>query len=439
MRAGFLASAIAVVAYAATAGCGGSTSGAQNGSPQQASDASAGDDGSAEAGANVDQDPNVFPAMHAPIAQVDNLGGPILNHPTLVSVTFTGYDAATPTAFTGFLGTSDWWHATVGTYGIADAVYGGAVVLDNPYAGTSVRDSDFQTFLAQRIASGALPVPSDQTLYVVWLPTGTTLVDPHGLSNCGNNGYAGYHNAFTTTLPAPSADGGSDAGNDAGGGVANIAYAIVADCGHGPNTVSASHEIAESVSDPLLAAMPAFYLTSNDAWLPWYQGNQYGGEIGDLCILMPNVVMKAGNFYVSRIWSNKAASASRAPCQPDDSVNYGLAIETPLVTIKGVAKSGHLVVAAGGTTTANGVFFSTAALPNDASLAVGTPTATSTLNGLPTGVTATLSRTTAHNGEAVSLTITAANNAARGESFIVVRASLGASQYRDWPILLDVK
>jgi hypothetical protein len=41
-----------------------------------------------DAGPDVEQDPNVYPAKHHPIPQVDNLGGPVLTSPVIVTITF---------------------------------------------------------------------------------------------------------------------------------------------------------------------------------------------------------------------------------------------------------------------------------------------------------------------------------------------------------------
>ena len=74
-------------------------------------------------------------------------------------------------------------------------------------------------------------------------------------------------------------------------------------------TWAASHELAETVTDPDIV---------NNAWrllynpsTPWIA--PFGGEIGDLCEGYP---LRINNYVITALYSNAAASAGQRPCVP---------------------------------------------------------------------------------------------------------------------------
>ena len=230
---------------------------------------SAGTDASGEAaafdaGPDAEQDPNVYPAVHQPIAQVDNLGGPVLDHAKLVTVTFRG-DAMRDAfrTYTHEILTSVWWRKTIGTFGFADGANGGDFELDDTVSGRTITDADFQAYARQQITLGKLPIPDRQTLFMFYVPRSTTL-DAQGQLTCRDNG--GYHGSFVMAL------GGGDGGVGDGGGTTtvDVAYAIIPRCygSFQDATIAASHEIAEAATEPTPADSPTYYLVSNDAWIP---------------------------------------------------------------------------------------------------------------------------------------------------------------------------
>src|ERR1700676_3581078 len=82
----------------------------------------------------------------------------------------------------------------------------GSVTLTTPAPSTSVTDQAIQQLLRREISSNpAFPQPSPNTLYFVFLPSGTTVVQG-GTSSCKQ--FCGYHDAiadriFYAVMPFP--------------------------------------------------------------------------------------------------------------------------------------------------------------------------------------------------------------------------------------------
>ena len=424
--------AVAIVAMVTLSACGGGDA-AQASSPTP--DAATQDDGGTadasgdappiDATPDVEQDPNVYPAPHQPIPQVDNLGGPVLDHAKLVTVTFAG-DAMRDAvrAYTHEALTSVWWKKTIGSFGFADGTSGGDFELADTVSGRTIDDADFTTYAKQAIMSGKLPTPDAQTLFMFYLPPNTTMV-VQGQVTCRDNG--GYHSSFLMSF------GGGD-----GGAVTSVdvAYAIIPRCfgSFQDATIAASHEIAEAATDP--TSNSSYNLVSNDAWIPILQGRSVGGEVGDLCSYMN---YDESGYTVQRIWSNAAAAASKNPCQPASKAYFGAAVRTTPRLVSGTKVDGHIAVPRGQHVDALIDFFSEAALPHDVTLDVGVPTDFGGIDPLPQGVTVSLSRTTAHNGNGIVMTLGATSAATPASTRIVVRSTLDASDFNDWPVILTVK
>ena len=428
---------VIATALVALVGCTGGDDAAN--APRAPTDASTEDDGAVatldaggdaiaiDARPDAEQDPNVYPAQHQPIPQVDNLGGPVLDHAKLVSVSFTG-DALRDSlrTYTHELLTSVWWKKTLGTFGFADGSNGGDFELADTVSGTTITDDNFQTYARQAITDGKLPMPDAQTLFMFYLPPNTT-IDLQGQLTCRDNG--GYHSSFLMSF------GGGDGGVTT---TLDIAYAIIPRCfgSFEEATIAASHEIAEAATEPTPGESPTYYLVSNDAWIPILQGHSVGGEVGDLCSYLN---YDESGYTVQRIWSNAAAAASKNPCQPASKAYFGAAVRTSPRIVSGTKLNGHVAVARGQSIDALIDFFSEAALPHDVTLEVGVPADSGGLDSLPQGVTASLSRTTVHNGNGIVMTLGATSSAAPGSTRIVVRSTLDASDFNDWPVILTVK
>lgn len=162
----------------------------------------------------------------------------------------------------------------------------------------SVPDSDIQSGLASAIGSGAIPAPSGNglsTVYVVLFPPGDNVCFDNG-GGCAydaTGGFCAYHGSFalsgsTQVLYAAMPDDGPGTPNDG--------Y-----CGPSANdlqnqTSVVSHELAETINDPLVNAATG--------WAPplgWYDPT-YDGEIADKCDAQP--LATNGPWTVEPLWSN---------------------------------------------------------------------------------------------------------------------------------------
>jgi hypothetical protein len=122
-------------------------------------------------------------------------------------------------------------------------------------------------------SNAAFPQPSPNTLYFVFLPSGTTVVQG-GSSSCQQ--FCGYHDAigngiFYAVMPFPDCPGCL-------GGVAQLDAL----------TSTSSHELCEAITDPIPGQ-------------GWY--DDANGEIGDICAWKTK---KLGKYAVQLEWSNRA-------------------------------------------------------------------------------------------------------------------------------------
>jgi hypothetical protein len=150
----------------------------------------------------------------------------------------------------------------------------GSVTLTTPAPSTSVTDQAIQQLLQQEISSNAaFPQPSPNTLYFVFLPSGTTVVQS-GSSSCQQ--FCGYHDAidsrtFYAVMPFPDCSGCL-------GGLAQLDAL----------TSTSSHELCEAITDPIPGQ-------------GWY--DDANGEIGDICAWQTK---RLGDYTVQLEWSNRA-------------------------------------------------------------------------------------------------------------------------------------
>jgi len=150
----------------------------------------------------------------------------------------------------------------------------GTLTLTAPAPKHSTTDSAIQHLLQHEISTNpALPQPTPNTLYFVYLPPGVKVVQGGGAS-C--QAFCGYHNdisgqIFYAAMPYPGCSGCT-------GGL-TAADAL---------TSTSSHELCEAITD----AIPG---------QGWY--DDHNGEIGDICAWKTK---KVGAFTVQLEWSNKA-------------------------------------------------------------------------------------------------------------------------------------
>ena len=157
--------------------------------------------------------------------------------------------------------------------------YLGSTNITTPTLHHSVTDKHIQRMLQQALGTNAaLPQPTPNTLYFIYLPPGVAAVQG-GSRSC--TAFCGYHNSI-------SAAGG------------NIYYAVMPypNCqgclgGLAPLdalTSTSSHELCEAITDPVPGA-------------GWYDDTH--GEIGDICAWKTKAL---GAYTVQLEWSNKANS-----------------------------------------------------------------------------------------------------------------------------------
>jgi hypothetical protein len=157
---------------------------------------------------------------------------------------------------------------------IGHGIRTGTITITTPAPSASVTDQAIQQFLQQEISSNAaFPQPSPNTLYFVFVPPGTTVVQG-GSASCQQ--FCGYHDAigvkiFYAVMPFPNCAGCL-------GGVAQLDAL----------TSTSSHELCEAITDPIPGE-------------GWY--DDANGEIGDICAWKTK---KLGQFSVQLEWSTRA-------------------------------------------------------------------------------------------------------------------------------------
>jgi hypothetical protein len=163
---------------------------------------------------------------------------------------------------------------SVSAYAIAHGRRTGTITITTPKLTSSVSDTAIQHMLQQEIASNAaVPPPTPNTLYFVYLPPGVNVVQGGGAS-C--QAFCGYHNdvsgqIFYGVMPYPGCSGCT-------GGL-SVFDAL---------TSVSSHELCESITDPIPGR-------------GWYDDTN--GEIGDICAWQTKTV---GQYTVQQEWSNQA-------------------------------------------------------------------------------------------------------------------------------------
>jgi hypothetical protein len=150
----------------------------------------------------------------------------------------------------------------------------GTISITSPTLKTSISDTAIQHMLQHQIASNpAVPHPTPNTLYFIYMPPGVRVVQG-GSASC--QAFCGYHNdisgqIFYAVMPYPGCAGCT-------GGLAPLDAL----------TSTSSHELCEAITDPIPGQ-------------GWYDDTY--GEIGDICAWKTK---KLGPYTVQLEWSNKA-------------------------------------------------------------------------------------------------------------------------------------
>jgi hypothetical protein len=267
---------------------------------------------------------SVYPASHPSLPIVTNLGGPILDSPEIILVTFAGDPLASQlSAFADAVGTTHWWDtvrqgycAKSGTPCLGPAKHVSSVVLPafDPVVEASGLDdnasdtSSMKQFIRAQITAGLLPPPTSESVYMIFFPDGLSIRTFDAYLSCDD--WAGYHSS-TPLVPRviDPPDGGDDAGPDP-----EFAYIVLPRCQETLDqlTRAASHELIESATDPNVDEN-AYFLTDT-IWAAIFGGN----EIADLCVdvfTQQDTIVESG-LTLQRVWSNDAVAIGADPCVP---------------------------------------------------------------------------------------------------------------------------
>jgi hypothetical protein len=150
----------------------------------------------------------------------------------------------------------------------------GTTNVTTPAPAKSISDNAIRTMLQHNIAANpAFPQPDANTLYFVYTPPGSAIVQG-GSKSC--QAFCGYHDnvsgqLFYAAMPYPGCQGCT-------GGLALIDAL----------TSTSSHELCEAITDPIPGQ-------------GWYDDTN--GEIGDICAWKTK---KIGTWTVQLEWSNKS-------------------------------------------------------------------------------------------------------------------------------------
>ena len=250
------------------------------------------------------------PAPHAPFPVVSAHRGDVLSPLTLVSIIVEGDDQADALrSFGDKLIASKWWWSLSAEFGLDPKAR--HVVVSAPLAGFPVEDSPggYSEHALFRYVSSVLnvmhgPAPDGNTVYVLYLPPGSTLSSSQG-SNDHCQRFGGYHVRFGTrgdnlSLVQRCASGGELTATDM-------------------TTLIGSHEIVESVTDPTGVGWTVGYPSRP----PWngsvWAASATRHEVGDLC---EESFWLEDGFVYQRFYGPSAAAKGVDPCVPATSLPY---------------------------------------------------------------------------------------------------------------------
>jgi hypothetical protein len=195
-----------------------------------------------------------------------------------------------------------------------------SVTISPLHAGTMLTDADIQAELLAQVNNGVLPQPQIDaeggvdTLYAIAFPRQVIVNTAIG-SSCDK--WCAYHG----TLSMPGVASG-------------VPYAVLPDCG--PTTTcafgttidtftsSASHELAEAITDPEISLTPDY--ARPVAWMDPTDPN--GGEIGDICQNNSSAFVQFEGYLVQAMWSQRLGqcivsapdltlcNGAKRPCRP---------------------------------------------------------------------------------------------------------------------------
>jgi hypothetical protein len=336
----------------------------------------------AEAAVDVIEEPlGPFPYFTFDLPRLHDYGGPVLTDPKVVPIFFANEDSSKITAVVDFLGklpASSYWTNASSEYGVTSLTIAPAVTLVEN-APTTIDNNQIESWLGNAIATSKVPAnEASKTIYFLYYPQSTT-VTYQTLQSC--TGFGGYH-----------------------GETGGVVYAEVNGCasygaklapgetvtGIDDATGLTTHELFEAVTDPFVKNKPAYASidSAHQAWALFL----YGGEIADTCEMQPSAFFKEPTigYMVQRMFSNAAANAGADPCIP--------AVGTPFVEAWPTSDI-QLQQGQQGTVSIN--------------VATSAPTGPITVTAIDESqahgkvqhLQLSLDKTTAHNGDTLTLTI----------------------------------
>ena len=155
--------------------------------------------------------------------------------------------------------------------------------------GSTITDASIMAEISAQIASGHLPAPDNNTIYMVNFPKGKSITQG-GAKSCVAGGFCAYHgtfkrgsqNVYYGVLPDMSAGSGCFTG--CGSSATSF----------GNQTSVASHELIETITDAEVGLA-----TVVGPPLAWYDAAN--GEIGDICNAQQGSI---NGYVVQKQWSN---------------------------------------------------------------------------------------------------------------------------------------
>ena len=353
-------------------------------------------------------------AAHAPAAPANAhlfyYGGPVISNVHVVPVfwganvpsTVTSqigefYSAVTDSTLFDFLAEYDTNVADyAGNQGTGQHIGRGtaaAPITITPSITGNVTDAQITTELKAQIAAGHLPSQTADTLYMIHFPAGMSISMPDGnggtAASCKQ--FCAYHstiaastNIFYGVIPNVTTDGCELGCGPVGGGFNNTCSV-------------ASHELIEAVTDAAVGLA-----TANAPPLAWYDPQGSNGEIGDICNAdIGTIISHNKTWSVQKEWSN----THNACIAEAGSVDFAVSLHPD-----------NHDIAAGHSATYTVTTTKTAAQP-------GTITLDAT--GLPTGITATFSKTSLAPGDTATVTIAVSTAATNGADYFTIHGTSG--------------
>ena len=278
-----------------------------------------------------------YPAFTVDMPTVVSNQDTILKSPVIVTVTWPSDDpsASTWEAMGDAIGTSSYWGATTGEYGVGNATSGSA----NHVHMTRSLPASISYYDVANLVTASLGSPVDggsgsadagasdagvnppwpaptmlggnaQTIYTLFIPASVNVLDPgSGVGLCAEGGL-GYHDNVVLGSSTP------------------IAYAVTLECAGqtAPDLEeTAAHEFVEAATNPYPSTSSLGYKGFDADHLAWDVYTGFNDELADACQNWADSYYQESSsfpYWVQRSWSNKEAALGKDPCGPRPTAPY---------------------------------------------------------------------------------------------------------------------